>query len=43
LEKYRNNEVAKINGTVFPPRSLTQFNINIKRLADICGIAKKCM
>ena len=41
LDRYKDNIQANINGTVFPPRSLTHLNINIKRLADICGITKK--
>ncbi len=41
INKYKNSLVASLNGTIFPPRSLTHLNIGIKGLADICGITKK--
>jgi integrase len=41
INRYKDSLDAGINGTIFPPRSLTHLNINIKLLAAICGITKK--
>jgi site-specific recombinase XerD len=41
LTKYTDNPQVKIKNTLLPPRSMTQVNIHIKILAEMCKIKKK--